>query len=104
MLKQHNTDHKEPAVLYTLEIYKRDRRVKTGERLVGRYDYERQDPESILREIQTLHPLYGAADGYRFDIVETMVTRTNAITGQSFQERYDTCFYTSPSSETYWSS
>jgi len=92
------------TMLYTLEIYKRDRRTKSGERFVGKRDYELEDPESLLREIDQPGSLYSTANGYRFNIVETMVTRTNAMTGKNFQERYDTCFYTSPSSETYWSS
>lgn len=34
---------------------------------------------------------------------DRMVTRINAMTGEEFQERADTPYYASPSSETYWS-
>jgi len=30
-------------MMFTLEIYKKDARKKTGERLVGKYDYDRPD-------------------------------------------------------------
>jgi len=33
---------------------------------------------------------------------DRMVTRKNALTGAEFQERADTTYYCSPSSETYW--
>jgi hypothetical protein len=33
---------------------------------------------------------------------DRMVTRKNALTGAEFQERADTPYYCSPSSETYW--
>jgi hypothetical protein len=90
-------------MLYTLEIYKRDRRVKSGERFVGKYDYDRQDRAAMEREIAALYPTYRQADGYRFEIHETMVTRRNLMGGAEYQERYDTPYSCSPSSETYWS-
>jgi preprotein translocase subunit SecY len=31
------------------------------------------------------------------------LVRTNAMSGKTFQERYDTPYYCSPSSESYWS-
>jgi len=89
---------------FTVEIYKTDRRKKSGERLLGKYEYDRQDRAAMQREVQELHPLYKAADGYRFAIHETYITRVNLMSGLEFQERYDTPSYCSPSSETYWSS
>jgi hypothetical protein len=89
---------------YTLEIYKSDRRTKQGERLVGKYDYELPNKEAMVREIRELYPTYKSLDGYRFEIHETYVTRKNMMSGTEFQERYDTPYYCSPSSETYWSS
>jgi hypothetical protein len=35
---------------------------------------------------------------------DRMVTRVNMMTGNEFQERADTPYYCSPSSETYWAS
>jgi len=90
-------------MLYTIEIYKLDKRTKEGKRLLGKYDYDRKDRASMEREVKELYPTYKANDGYEFNIVETMVTRTNAVSGKTFQERYDTPYYCSASSESYWS-
>ena len=91
-------------MLFTLEIYKADRRKKSGERLVGKYDYNRKDRAAMEREVRELWPLYRESDGYRFAIHETMVKRTNIMTGREFEERYDLPYHCSLSSETYWSS
>ena len=90
-------------MFYTIEIYKLDKRTKEGKRLLGKYDYDRKDRASMEREVKELYPTYKAKDGYEFNIVETMVTRTNAVSGKTFQERYDTPYYCSASSESYWS-
>lgn len=90
-------------MLYTIEIYKTDKRTKEGQRLIGKYDYDRKDRASMEREVKELYPTYKTKDGYIFNIVETMVTRTNVMSGKTFQERYDTPYYCSPSSESYWS-
>ena len=57
----------------------------------------------MKREIKELYPTYKAVDGYEFNVFETFVTRTNMMSGKTFQERYDTPYYCSPSSESYWS-
>ena len=90
-------------MLFTIEIYKMDRRTKAGQRLVGKYDFDRKDRAAMEREVAALYPTYKKSDGYIFNIVETMVTRTNAMSGKTFQERYDTPSYCSPSTESYWS-
>ena len=90
-------------MMFTIEIYKKDARKKTGERLVGKYDYDRKDREAMLRETNELYELYHPKLGYRFEIHETYVTRTNLMGGKEYQERYDTPRYCSPSSEAYWS-
>jgi hypothetical protein len=90
-------------MMYTLEIYKKDGRMKTGERFVGKYDYDRPDKDAMVREIRALYPTYKSLDGFRFEIHETYVTRTNMMGGAEYQERYDTPRYCSPSSEAYWS-
>ena len=90
-------------MIYTIEIYKKDRRRLEGERLVGKYDYDRKDRSAVEREVAELYPTYRTVDGYRFNIVETYVTRTNLMGGAEYQERYDTPRYCSPSSEAYWS-
>ena len=56
---------------FTLEIYKMDRRTKEGQRLVGKYDYDRADKAAMEREIAALFPTYRKRDGYIFNVVET---------------------------------
>jgi len=90
-------------MLFTLEIYKMDRRTKEGQRLVGKYDYDRKDKKSMEREISALYPTYKKKDGYIFNVIETTVKRTNLIGGAEFEERYDTPYFCSPSSESFWS-
>ena len=87
-------------MMYTVEIYKKDARKKSGERLVSKTDYE--VTEKTMLE-HTVKHTYRASQGYRYEIHETMVTRTNMMGGAEYQERYDTPRYCSPSSEAYWS-
>lgn len=86
--------------MYTVEIYKQDRRVKKGERLVSKTDYA-TDNLSMLEH--TVKHTYRASQGYRYEIHQTMVKRTNLMGGAEYEERYDTPRYCSPSSEAYWS-
>jgi hypothetical protein len=80
-----------------------DRRTKEGQRLVGKYDYDRKSKEDMEREISALYPTYKKRDGYLFNVVETYVTKQNLMGGKEFTERYDTPHYCSPASESYWS-
>jgi hypothetical protein len=86
--------------MYTVEIYKTDARTKSGQRLVSKTDYDVTET-SMLEH--TVRHTYRASQGYRYEIHETLVTRTNLLSGQEFQERYDTPYYCSPSSESYFS-
>ncbi len=82
---------------YTIEVYKADRRTKSGERLVFKQDYE-VDNLSMFE-----HTVKHTWAGHRVSIHKTYVTRKNLVGGGEFQERYDTPYFCSPSSETYWS-
>jgi hypothetical protein len=86
--------------MYTVEIYKRDARTKSGERMVSKTDYDVTE-QTMLEH--TVKHTYRASQGYRYEIHETYVTRTNMMGGKEYQERYDTPRYCSPSSEAYWS-
>jgi hypothetical protein len=87
-------------MMYTVEIYKKDARTKQGERLVSKTDYDVTE-QTMLEH--TVKHTYRASAGYRYEIHETYVTRKNMMGGAEYQERYDTPWYCSPSSETYWS-
>ena len=81
---------------YTVEVYKLDKRVKEGKKLVSKMDYFCED----LAVIENDFPV---KRGYVRMIHETFVTRKNLMTGAEYQERYDTPYFCSPSSESYWS-
>lgn len=87
-------------MLYTYEIYKRDGRTRSGERLVQKSDIETAD---IAGFTFTLGQVFTSRKGYRVEVRETMVTRHNLVTGLEYQERYDTPLALSPASDTFWS-
>lgn len=82
---------------WTVELYKLDRRVKEGKRLVAKMDYHCED----LAVIENDFPV---KRGYVRFIHETYVEKRNFMTGELYRERYDTPYTCSPSSETYWTS
>jgi hypothetical protein len=84
--------------MYTVEIYKVDRRTKAGERLVLKKDYDTDNKSTLEKTVKD-----SLQKNERYEIHETYVTRTSLMGGKEFQERYDTPYYCSPSSETYWS-
>ena len=83
--------------MYTVEIYRADLRTKKGEKLVFKQDLE-QDRDTVERMAKN-----SCKKNERYEIHETYITKKNMMNGQEFQERYDTPYYCSPSSETYWS-
>jgi hypothetical protein len=85
--------------MYTVEIYKADKRKKSGERLVHKEDYNTSDLSMLTHTVQHT---WRTSQGYRYAIHETMVTRVNLQTGTAYQERYDTPYFCSPSRDAYW--
>jgi hypothetical protein len=92
---------------YTLEIYKSDRRIKKDDRYskdkVGLRFVEVKDFAPVTRDFieyaaQSIRDL-----GFVVNVFETFKTEVNMMSGKKFQERYDTPYYCSPSSESYWS-
>ncbi len=84
---------------YTVEIFKTDRRCHRGERMIAKFDFVNVTKDGLEKEMAKQ---YGGEE-FRYVIFETMVTKTNIMTGAEFKERYDTPYYFSASSETYWS-
>jgi hypothetical protein len=84
--------------MYTVEIYRKDARTKDGERLVLKKDYDTDNKSTLEKTVKD-----SLQKNERYEIHETYVTRTSLMGGKEFQERYDTPYYCSPSSETYWS-
>ena len=85
-------------VEYTLEIYKADKRTKEGCRLYAKQDFAPSTKDYIDAVAEGKRKL-----GFMVSVHETYVTRKNLQSGKTFQERYDTPYFCSPSSETYWS-
>lgn len=85
---------------YTVEVYKKDRRKKSGERLLTKIDLKIHSLSVLEGKCDVEYP---AGKGYRYEIHETYVTRKNMMGGAEYKERYDTPRYCSPSSEAYWS-
>jgi hypothetical protein len=83
---------------YTLEIYKKDRRIKAGQRLVEKKDFCPVTQDYIQTVVSDKK-----AQGFVVKLFETFVTKKNLMSGKEFTERYDTPYFCSPSSESYWS-
>lgn len=86
--------------MFTLEVYRTDRRTRKGERLVLKKDYDTENLDMLTHTAQQTWP---SSKGFRIQIHKTFVVRRNAMNGAEFTERYDTPYYLSPSSESYWS-
>ena len=84
---------------YTLEIWKKDRRFKDlGRRLYAKQDFAPSTKDYIEAVAEQKRKL-----GFIVYVYETYVTRKNHMSGREYQERYDTPYFCSPSSESYWS-
>jgi hypothetical protein len=83
---------------YTIEFYKTDKRTKKGVRFV-----EKRDFAPVTKDYINSVAKQWTEFGFIVKVFETYVTRKNLVTGREFQERYDTPYFCSPSSESYWS-
>ena len=88
---------------YTIRVIKFDKRHKTGEVFCKDYDYKDKDEKWMHEEIADLTSKLYPKTKFRLELHETYVTRKNLMTGNEFKERFDTPYFCSPSSETYWS-
>jgi hypothetical protein len=88
---------------YTLYIYKKDKRTKSGERLVSTTVWPDMDNDTMYRTTVELNPLYPSAFGYRMEYFPKMKTVKNLMTGADVQIEHDTPWCCNPASETYWS-
>ena len=83
---------------YTLEIHKADKRFIEGRRLVQVIDFTESTKDYVEAVATSKRKL-----GFIVFVFETYVTKTSLMGGKEFKERYDTPYYCSPSSESYWS-
>ena len=92
---------------YTIEVYKKDKRIKRDERYgrnkVGLRFITIMEFDPVTESyIQTVAEQKRKL-GFVVKVYETFVTRKNLLTGKEYLERYDTPSFCSPSSESYWS-
>lgn len=85
--------------MFTIEIFKSDKRTKAQERLVEKIDTAFESEEAVLEAFQKQFP----APQYRLAVFETMVQVKNLMNNELVWERYDLPYYCSVRSETYWS-
>lgn len=83
---------------YTIERYKIDLRRKDGLRLIDKMDYIPSTMERLEYAVELIEN-----DGYIVNYFPTYTTEKNLLTGELYQERYDTPHFCSPSSESFWS-
>ena len=85
--------------MYTLIVFRKDKRCKAGEREYLRRDYDTDNLSMLEHTVKHTWP----PSQFRTEIHQTYVTRKNLMGGAEYRERYDTPHYCSPSSESYWS-
>lgn len=90
-------------MIYTLKIYRYDRRCKSGERFVKTYEYDRKDDASMDREVNALRGCGYFDDMFRIEYAPKFITVKNLMSGKDVQIAADTPLCCNPSSETYWS-
>lgn len=85
-------------VEYTLEIYKADKRTKEGRRLYAKQEFAPSTVDYINAVVESKRSL-----GFIVEVFETWVEKKNLMTGKTYLEKYDTPYFCSPSSESYFS-
>ena len=66
--------------MYTVEIYKADKRTKAGERMTFKKDYATDNRATLELSVKA-----HLAKNERYEIHETYVTKTNMMSGKEFQ-------------------
>jgi hypothetical protein len=87
--------------MYSVKVFKKDRRTKAGERLYFKMDYNTDD-RSMLEHVLKL--TWSAAQGFRVEVNPTNVVVKNLMSGEDVtiraEDRGGPC---DPSMERYWS-
>ena len=85
---------------HTVYVWKADKCKKSGERLVSTTVWRYRDAVSVLREVEAL---FRGEKGIRVEVVPTMKTVINLMSGKPVEIPHDTPRSCDPSSELYWS-
>ena len=92
-------------MFYTFLYHKKDLRSKDGERTVYEVDFD-IEPELLSQVVDFTNKELSSKKGFknvRLEVIEPMVSRKNYMTGEYFKERWDTPYFASASSESFWS-
>lgn len=90
-------------MIYTVKIYRYDRRCKTGERFVGAYDFDRKDDAAMDREVVALRASGYFDDMFRIEYAPKYIKVKSLMSGQEVEIAADTPWSCRPDSESYWS-
>jgi hypothetical protein len=90
-------------MVYTVKIYRFDRRCKSGERFVNSYDFDRKDNAAMDREVNALRGCGYFDDMFRIEYAPKFITVKNIMSGKDVQIAADTPWSCRPDSESYWS-
>ena len=90
---------------YTLEVFKKDRRTKSGERLFRRYEYRDVSSQWMAEEVSDLRrTTHRPQDGWRLAWHATTVQVVSLASGRLVEIDYDSVGTAQdPSQERYWS-
>ena len=84
---------------HTVYVWKPDLRFKQGKRLVSTTVWRDRDALTVLREVEAVWP----PSLYLIEVVPTMKTVKNLMSGKLVEIPHDTPRSCDPSSELYWS-
>ena len=87
---------------FTLYMYKKDGRTKSGERSVMTRVFTDQSEADMQHMVVGLYNKF-SPDQYRIEFFPTMITVKNLMTGKDVQIDRDTPWCCNPASESYWS-
>ena len=87
---------------YTLYVYKKDRRTKSGERAIMTRVFTDQTAADMKNLVAGLYNIL-PANQYRIEFHPTMKSVKNLMTGKDVEIDRDTPWCCNPASETYWS-
>lgn len=90
-------------MIYTLTIYRLDKRCKAGERLVNTYEFDRPNAAAMYREVKELYMHHYPRTQFRIEYAEKYITVKSLMSGQDVQIARDTPWSCRPDSESYWS-
>lgn len=90
-------------MIYSLNVYRYDRRCKSGERFIKSYEFDRRDDAAMDREVNALRGCGYWDTHYRIDYAPKYKTVKNLMSGKDVQIAANTPLCCDPSSETYWS-